>query len=1053
MIDDPSYLRLLEEEDTEDIPKWQPIYTIVVIIIMFAVLMTDRVGTDSVMLTALTLFYISGIIDIKEALAGFSSQGLLTVLVLFVVAEGLNKTQALNWYIGKLLGRPRLPAGAQLRVMLPIAALSGFINDTPLVTITLPVVAQWAKTVNLSPRFIMIPLSYAALLGGVCTLIGTSTNLVIAGLLQEQFPEDSELSNLPFLELGKYGVSVTFLGIAYVVFFTPIFLNRGHVSTTIQSKGDADDLLLAARLTPWSPAVGRTAKRSGLRDTGGIYLVRVKRRATGNVHHAVGPDFVLEQGDILYFTGLVETFGEFCQERGLEVVTHEVQDLDSISTHETDSATTTSPLKKKDELAETRNLETLGIDLDTLLSASQNERMRFVHRTEDIIRGEDVGPPLMNESSIVIAIEQEKAIIAINVPDRSGLLLDISKCLARLQLELHHTEAAVKHGRSLSIWRCECSDRSEEYVADIYTALHALFAPYSGSEAVKERGHRVVRAKVLINGRLVGTTAAQMDFRRTYKAAIVAIQRDGQGMLESLSTTALAEGDILILQASQDSPLLQLPPTGFYEGDEASSRKSGFSALLAPLNFNASTSTEGEGKGGIEMGETADSVSFKEKEAVWRDLFVMKLTNDISTGIPSKEFLSAMRVQKSGLVGKTAAAAGINNLPGIFLVSLERVVPVPDVGGGVTSYVTVALSEPLQIDDILWFSGTASAIGDLRKIPGLVSFAGEEVEKINEKAFNRLLVQAVVARKGPLVGKTIKEVRFRTVYGAAVIAVQREGKRVHEYPGNIELHAGDVLLLEAGPSFMSNKVQHDRSFALVAEIRDSSPPRLRMLIPALFLTIGAYACYMAKLSTLWGCAMVAAILMVLLGILSEAEARAAIKWEIYLTIASAFGIGTALVNSGVAGTVAAFLVRCGDAIGIGDAGLLGAVYLSTVMISQLVSNNAAAALIFPIAITAATTAGTDIKLMSYNIMLAASAAFMTPFGYQTNLMVMGPGGYTTTDFLIFGTPMQIVLLFGTTIFLVTPFWICWLATGALLALVAFFRISMDLKNSRKTKIP
>lgn len=81
----------------EDIPTWHAVYTVVVIVTMFAVLVTDRVGTDSVMLTALTLFYISGIIDIKEALAGFSSQGILTVLVLFVVAEGLNKTQALNW--------------------------------------------------------------------------------------------------------------------------------------------------------------------------------------------------------------------------------------------------------------------------------------------------------------------------------------------------------------------------------------------------------------------------------------------------------------------------------------------------------------------------------------------------------------------------------------------------------------------------------------------------------------------------------------------------------------------------------------------------------------------------------------------------------------------------------------------------------------------------------------------------------------------------------------------------------------------------------------------
>ena len=217
------------------------------------------------------------------------------------------------------------------------------------------------------------------------------------------------------------------------------------------------------------------------------------------------------------------------------------------------------------------------------------------------------------------------------------------------------------------------------------------------------------------------------------------------------------------------------------------------------------------------------------------------------------------------------------------------------------------------------------------------------------------------------------------------------------------------------------------------------------------LTIGAYASYMAKLAALWGCAMVAAILMIALGIMSESEARSAIKWDIYTTIASAFGIGTALVNSGVAKFVANLLVDIGNAIGMGEAGLLGAVYLSTVLLSQVVANNAAAALIFPIAMDAAKTSRTDFTLMAYTIMLAASAAFMTPFGYQTNLMVMGPGGYTTKDFLIFGTPMQIVLLIATTIFLVAPFWASWVVSLAILVAASAFRVHSDVKNLKHQK--
>jgi di/tricarboxylate transporter len=222
-----------------------------------------------------------------------------------------------------------------------------------------------------------------------------------------------------------------------------------------------------------------------------------------------------------------------------------------------------------------------------------------------------------------------------------------------------------------------------------------------------------------------------------------------------------------------------------------------------------------------------------------------------------------------------------------------------------------------------------------------------------------------------------------------------------------------------------------------------------MLVPALMLTVGAYICFMAKLSSLLGCTTVAAILMVAFGILSESEARNAIRWDIYITIASAYGIGTAMVNSGVAGSIAKFLVHVGHGIGMGEAGLLGAVYLSTVLVSQLVANNAAAALIFPIAMHAAEVTKTDLLLMSYTIMLAASAAFMTPYGYQTNLMVMGPGGYATKDFLIFGTPMQIVLLIATTIFLVEPVWICWVGAISILATAAFLRLAFDLDDNKR----
>jgi di/tricarboxylate transporter len=263
------------------------------------------------------------------------------------------------------------------------------------------------------------------------------------------------------------------------------------------------------------------------------------------------------------------------------------------------------------------------------------------------------------------------------------------------------------------------------------------------------------------------------------------------------------------------------------------------------------------------------------------------------------------------------------------------------------------------------------------------------------------------------VGKTIKELKFRTRFDCAVISVQREGTRIQQHTGRIALQAGDVLLLEAGSNFVKDNADNSRCFALLSEIEGSASPRMSLLIPSLLVTAIMLALYMASVASLLETGLCASIAMVFLGVLTQQEARDAINWEIYVTIASAFGIGTAMVISGVAGGTASFLVRVGGSLGLGSSGIFAMVYLATVMISNVVTNNAAAALIFPIAMDAAEQEGVSLVNMAFCIMLSASASFMTPFGYQTNLMVYGPGRYKTTDFLKFGTPMQLLLWLWT----------------------------------------
>lgn len=475
------------------------------------------------------------------------------------------------------------------------------------------------------------------------------------------------------------------------------------------------------------------------------------------------------------------------------------------------------------------------------------------------------------------------------------------------------------------------------------------------------------------------------------------------------------------------------------------------------------------------MTDDDERTTRRQLEDAWRDLAVVfqgRSTNEgeeNEDGAISREFLTAMEIlPKSKLALKTVGKLGLDKQPGVFLVSVERpnkecseslyisATPLGDIAGSVDEdelvtapqMTTISQDQPLEEGDVLWFSGTAASIGDLRKIPGMKSYVNEEVKKINEKVHDRRLVQAVISRRSKLLGKTVKEARFRTIYGAAVIAVHREGKRIQEHPGNIKLHAGDVLLLEAGPSFLRQNAEKDNSFSLLSEVQNSAPPRLQLLVPALVLTVAMLAIYTAKLASLLVCALVASMLMVCFGILSQQEVRDAINWEVYITIAAAFGIGTALTNSGVAGGIADGLVQLGEALGIGDAGLYATVYFATFLISNVVTNNAAAALLFPIAMDAAEATNADRKLMAYTLMLGASASFMSPFGYTTNLLIYGPGGYKYVDFLRVGTPMQIVLWIISIIFISNPeeWYIFWIATSViLLAVSLFFTLDMNYK--------
>jgi len=363
----------------------------------------------------------------------------------------------------------------------------------------------------------------------------------------------------------------------------------------------------------------------------------------------------------------------------------------------------------------------------------------------------------------------------------------------------------------------------------------------------------------------------------------------------------------------------------------------------------------------------------------------------------SREFVMDMEVVPGGpLDGRTVAEAGLRELQGVFLVSIDR-------GGHLLS--PVAPDRRIDEGDVLTFVGRVDQVVDLQRIRGLRST--EEKHLIALDSPRQAFFEAVVGRSSPLVGKTLREAEFRGTYQAAVLAVHRAGHRIDAKLGDVRLRHGDTLLLVAGPDF--RKHWGDRpDFLLVARL-GAEPAIATSKAPL----VGAVTALIIGLATLEVLpilegALVGAAVLILGRVLTFGEARDAIDLDVVLLIGAAFGLGAAMEGSGLAVEVADVLTRTFD--GFGDAGIVFSVVLATVVLTEVVTNNAAAVVMFPIAIAAAESTGLDARTMAIAVGVAASASFLTPIGYQTNTMVYGPGGYRFTDYARVGFPVTLSTL-------------------------------------------
>lgn len=586
---------------------WDAALTLAMIAMVFGLLAFTRVAPDLIFLAALTVLLTFEVITPAEAFAGLGNTGLITIAVLYVVAAGLQETGVMSALAGKLLGRPKSIAMAQFRMMAPVTAMSALLNNTPIVMMWLPVLDEWAKKYRISPSKLMLPLSYAAIFGGCCTILGTSTNLVITGLLAEEAPD---VRAIGLFEIAWVGLPCALIGIGYV--------------------------LVASR---WL------------------------------------------------------------------------------------------------------------------------------------------------------------------LPDRRGVDQELSN--------------------------------PKEYTVEM---------------------------------------------------------------------------------------------------------------LIEP-------------------------------------------------GSP--------------LIGQTIEQAGLRHLRGMFLMEINR---------GEEVLPAVSPQTRLLVDDRLVFVGIVESVVELQRIRGLTP-ATNQVFKLDSPRETRVLIEAVVSDTCPLVGQTIRDGRFRTVYNAVIIAVSRNGERIRKKIGDIVLKPGDVLLLETLPSFLDQQ-RHSRDFYLVSRIEGYTAPRHRRAKIAAGIFLGMIiAAGSGKIDLLYA-SMIAAGLMIITRCITSNVARSHVRWEVLIAIAASFGMGEAMMKTGLAGEIATTII---GQVGNHPFTALLVIYFLASIITEVLTNNAAAVLMFPIGLSTATSLEVSILPFAIAIMLAASFGFATPLGYQTHMMVYGPGGYRFSDFLRMGVPLNIAL--GLVAVLLIPlFW-------------------------------
>lgn len=361
----------------------------------------------------------------------------------------------------------------------------------------------------------------------------------------------------------------------------------------------------------------------------------------------------------------------------------------------------------------------------------------------------------------------------------------------------------------------------------------------------------------------------------------------------------------------------------------------------------------------------------------------------------TKQYLVETTVPASSpLVDKTVEQADLRNLKGLYLVEIIR---------GERIIGPVKPTQNIRAGDSLIFAGDTATIPDV-----LNDNIGLELPKLRDIPQQELieLVEAVVSYNSSLAGKRVRDTNFRGVYDAAIVGVHRNGERLSGKIGDIELQNGDLLVLMTGKDF--KKRLDDRAFYLLPTVKKITNINKKK---AYAITLGAIAAVLLaalKVMSLFKLLLLYLALSILFKWQKPGDFQKGLDLNLAFIAALSLAIGQAMDSSGTAQLVANGMVHLFG--GFGTVGMLVGIYLLTNILTEFVTNVAAATLTLPIAISLASGIGVDMEPFVFTVAFAASASFLTPIGYQTNLMVYGPGAYKFKDFFRFGLPLSVLCL-------------------------------------------